>query len=366
MPTTVKNRKSGPVYKGVVQVQGNRKEAYFPATPKGWKEAKKWERETKERLRLQLEQDEIATGSILVIDWLNQYLDWVVEIQSKRTVEEKQITARYFIKSAGKNTKVEDLTLPKVMTFLRGQFRRRSGYAANKAKKNLSAAWEWGRRHLEGFPDKPNPFKLADTFPEKRRPRYVPPEDDFWRVYHEAEDQQDKTMLMFALHTAARKGEIYRAKVDDLDFTRETIMIRTSKREHGNTEYDRIPMTKTLKKELQSWLKERPVKSEHLFVNLGQHHWAAPFYGEPFVARQHFLEKLCKKAGVKPFTWHGIRHLTASTLYHAGVERAVIQQILRHKSAGTTDRYLKRLGLDECRDSLSSVLDNGAHAAAAM
>ena len=49
---------------------------------------------------------------------------------------------------------------------------------------------------------------------------------------------------------------------------------------------------------------------------------------------------------MKKFNQHAIRHLSATILYHAGYSVAIIQQILRHKSVSTVERYSKRLGID--------------------
>lgn len=60
-----------------------------------------------------------------------------------------------------------------------------------------------------------NPASIVDKFPEERKPRYVPPEVDFWKVYDTAEGQ-DKVMLAVVLYTAARRGEV-RPALDDLN-----------------------------------------------------------------------------------------------------------------------------------------------------
>lgn len=80
------------------------------------------------------------------------------------------------------------------------------------------------------------------------------------------------------------------------------------------------------------------------------------YVGQPFRYRQHFMTKLCDKAGVRPFGFHAIRHLTATTLYQAGQPVAVIQAVLRHESAQTTTRYLGSLGLEQTRDALEGVM----------
>ena len=70
--------------------------------------------------------------------------------------------------------------------FLTSQFRNRSGYAANKDRKNLATAWRWGVENIPGRPQPLNPFAAVLKFPQKRSPRYVPPEEDFWELYEVA------------------------------------------------------------------------------------------------------------------------------------------------------------------------------------
>jgi len=67
------------------------------------------------------------------------------------------------------------------------------------------------------------------------------------------------------------------------------------------------------------------------------------------------MRKLCDKAGVKHFGFHAIRHLSASILYKKGEELAVIQAVLRHKSPGTTERYLRSVGLERVREALEEL-----------
>ena len=95
-----------------------------------------------------------------------------------------------------------------VLTYIIKQKEARSGYAANKDRKNLVAAWNWGMKYMNPPLPGPNPC-LVDRMPEVREPRYVPPEEDFWKVYDQTEGQ-NKVMLLTLLHLAARKGEIFR------------------------------------------------------------------------------------------------------------------------------------------------------------
>lgn len=72
------------------------------------------------------------------------------------------------------------------------------------------------------------------------------------------------------------------------------------------------------------------------------------------------MRRLCKSAGVNPFGFQSIRHLSASTLFKLGYELAVMQTILRHKSPNTTERYLRSIGLERVRDALEDLTFEGA------
>jgi len=241
--------------------------------------------------------------------------------------------------------------------FLNEQFKTRGGNAANKDRKNLSKAWGWGQKHLRDFPKNLiNPFYTVERFPEKCSPRYVPPEEDFWKVYDIVNDQQDKVILLFSFHLAARRGETFRSKRSDIDFKNDKIRLWTRKRKGGNLEYDWMPLTKELKTGLLAWwevrLSHTTDDKEHLFVCLDKTPFCDQYYGKPFKNRQHFMSRLCEKAGVKHFGFHAIRHLSATVQYHNGKSLDWLQGFLRHKSANTTQKYLKSIGIESLRQGL--------------
>jgi len=59
------------------------------------------------------------------------------------------------------------------------------------------------------------------------------------------------------------------------------------------------------------------------------------------------MRNLCKKAGVRAFGFHAIRHHVASILLDSGkATLGQIQQFLRHKRKTTTEIYLHNMGND--------------------
>ncbi|MGE4297633.1 MAG: tyrosine-type recombinase/integrase [Desulfovibrionaceae bacterium] len=259
---------------------------------------------------------------------------------SKRVFSEKRFIFQRFFKVVGADMPAERLTKQIALDYLQAQARKRSGHAANKERKNLVAAWNWGAEYMD-LPTL-NPFKVR-KFPEEKHPRYMPPLEDFWAVYQQA-DRADQVFLLTFLYTAARRGEVFSLTWEDVDFARNRVRLFTRKRAGGNREGDWVEMVQELRESLLWWWENRPHKdSPYVFTVHGGHTFENQHEGEQFRSRQHFLRKLCEKAGVKPFGFHAIRHLTASILDMAGKELTLIQGVLRHQNPYTTARYLHSL-----------------------
>ena len=366
MPSLI--RKNGVLrYRASVPDPGNpgkrKQKLYLDDSKKSYKNALMWEEETKKKLVKEMEQ-EADTESFNLGVWCDFYLDEVKNRCVVKTYEEKCAAfSRLFeyepidskmLLSELVQSELSDTSLAR--DFLNFQFEKRGGNAANKDRKNLSTAWSWGQKTLRDFPKiLINPFYSVERYPRVWFPRYVPPEEDFWKVYDVVEGQ-DKVMLLFSYHLAARRGETFRAKRSDIDFKNEKIRLWTRKRKGGNLEFDWMPLTQELKSSLLSWLEVRMsqpvVDSEHIFICLDETPFCDEYYGKPFKNRQHFMKRICEKAKVEPFGFHAIRHLAATVQYHKGKGLYWLQSFLRHKNATTTEKYLKSLGLKPLRDGL--------------
>jgi integrase len=334
-----------------VRVSGKRKEKIFPTR----KEAVAWESAARQSPETYLEPE---INTISLFDWAQAYLDFAKAKFAHVTYEEKRVMFKRFFQDVDPNLPVSDLKPGCVQTFITKQKELRSGYAANKDRKNLVAAWNWGMKYMNQTLPPPNPCSV-EKMPEVRQPRYVPSAEEFWKVYEQAEGQ-DKVMLLAFLHLAARRGEIFKLTWQDIDFKSDRIRLWTRKRQGGDLEFDWLPLTKALKQALLWWWENRPKKDQqHVFLCLKGKPLCLKSYGKPFKYRIHFMQKLCDRAEVKPFGFHSIRHLTASTLYRLGYEVAVVQMILRHKSPSTTERYLRTLGLESVRDALEDLSAKG-------
>ena len=69
--------------------------------------------------------------------------------------------------------------------------------------------------------------------------------------------------FVFAAHTGARRSEIARAQISDIDFESEMITIRELKRVRGMQSTRRVPMSPMLKNVLSDWIDDHPAVKPH-------------------------------------------------------------------------------------------------------
>lgn len=315
-----------------------------------------WETEQRNANWAKVDMESFSIG-----EWAELYLDHATTL-AETTFKEKVTCFRDFFAAedaAGK--KLIDPTLPvvaltkhQVLKALTQQFRTRSGNAANKDRKNLVRAWNWGKEYLE-MPDV-NPC-MVKRFSEKRHPRYVPPYDDFRKVMESA-NGQDTVFLSVAFNLAARPSEIFDLKWTDVDFTHSKIRLWTKKRQGGNLEDDWLPMGEQLRDALRTWKLETQFPSNpSVFVCEGQWEFCREYLGKPYTGRQHLMKRLCERAGVEYFTLYSIRHLRAIMLYRAGYPLSMIQRLLRHKHPSTTEKYIRHHVPEDLKDMMNFVKD---------
>jgi integrase len=328
---------------------GKRKQKMFLTR----EQALDWEAKKRKLRRKKNYSEEInITSLILLLDWANWYMDVAKTMFTENTcVEKRDVFKRFFQCRDEKGKKLIDpaqevhgFQTATAFNYLNIQAEERGGNASNKARKNLLAAWNLAIGFMEGFPkDKNNPFKTPKK-PEKRFPRYVPSEKDFWAVYEVSKDWENLFLLTFVC-TAGRRMEICRLKTDDLHFDTSEISLWTRKEREGSWREDKLPMIDILYNAMIEHVQN--LESEYIFPS--------PRTGKPYKDPRKILQKLCKQAGVKPFGYHAIRHLVPSILQKLGVEPKVIQAVMRHGKFSTTENYLHRQ--DSVRAGLTLIQD---------
>ncbi len=65
-------------------------------------------------------------------------------------------------------------------------------------------------------------------------------------------------MFVFAAHTGARRSEMVRSEIDDIDFAGATVLIREKKRVRGKLSTRRVPLSPLLVRVMRDWIDNHP------------------------------------------------------------------------------------------------------------
>ncbi|WP_448248973.1 tyrosine-type recombinase/integrase [Thalassotalea agariperforans] len=133
-------------------------------------------------------------------------------------------------------------------------------------------------------------------------------------------------LVLLALTTGARRGDLIKLKWSDIDFKNNNALVETSK----NGEPRVLPLTNDVLNEL---LKFREVGCNYIF----NHPSKMNAYFKNFDGA---WRQALKQAQIENFKFHDLRHTAASYLAMANVQIGQIADILGHKTLDVTKRYI--------------------------
>lgn len=173
-----------------------------------------------------------------------------------------------------------------------------------------------------------NPVAEVKKFREdNRRTRYLLPEEETRLLSQCVGDRAHlRAVLILAVHTGLRRGEILQLKKSDVDFLRGAIYVRNTK--NGKDRY--VPVNDVARAELLR-LVERAGAQEYLFQNLKTKTYVKDF--------KRAFQKAREMAKLVNFRFHDCRHTFASRLAEQGVDAITIMELLGHSDLRMTARY---------------------------
>lgn len=158
---------------------------------------------------------------------------------------------------------------------------------------------------------------------EDKRLRYLTAEE--CQTLFNACDSHLKPIVITALNTGMRRGEILGLQRKHLDLTHGFILLDHTK----NGERREIPINKTLLDLFQTL--PRRLDSPYVFFH--------PKTGLRYGDIKHSFDTARKKAKLEDFHFHDLRHTFASHLIMAGVDLTTLKELLGHKDIKMTLRY---------------------------
>lgn len=221
-----------------------------------------------------------------------------------------------------------------------------SSKTGNKELKSLKACFNFGFKHRLISCD--NPTADLDYLPTEKFIKYVPPIDDVIKVIWCA-TQEQRDYLFSIWDLKARMSEVNQLTWENVRLEDKTIILYTRKKKGGHLTPRKVAMTNRLYEIMLRRHKERDRHKPWVFV----HTWydmEGNLQEGPYKDRSKFMRTLCRKAGVKYFKFHALRHSGASVMASdPTVDIGSIQRILGHESHKTTQIYLHSIGESERR-----------------
>lgn len=150
-------------------------------------------------------------------------------------------------------------------------------------------------------------------------------------------------MFVFAAHTGARRSEMIRSRIDDLDLAHRSAVIHERKRVPGKCTTRTVPMSEQLTSVLRNWLAQHsggPWTFCHAFDEKplrGPSRVFTPL--KRSVVHNAFKGVLAGSRWSKLRGWHVFRHSFCSNAAAAGVDQRVINGWVGHQTEDMVRRY---------------------------
>ena len=134
-----------------------------------------------------------------------------------------------------------------------------------------------------------------------------------------------KSIVTTALNTGMRKEEILSLKWDNVDLKHGFILLDKTK----NGERREIPINQKLRETISRIIPRLDVP--YVFYNLKS--------GNRYQRVTRSFATACRRAGIRDFKFHDLRHTFASHLVMAGIDLTTVRELLGHKTLTMTLRY---------------------------
>jgi len=275
-------------------------------------------------------------------DVVEDYLVVSAQENAASTVTRKRGTLKHLCCALGSRA-LDTITSFDVERYKKRRRRIVSGPTVNRELATLSHLMNWARRL--GYAEV-NPVQDVRRFRENLEAWSYLSDQDVRALLRSCRGADAKAphlypMVVLALDTGLRKGELLGLRWNNIDLVGGEIYVERSKTRNRSV----LPLTKRSTTALQALPRHGP----------------RPFCrpdGTPLEDVRRSFATALQRAGLPPIRWHDLRHTFASTLVRRGANVFVVQQLLGHTTLAMTRRYA-HLSPDELRAAVG-LLDNAA------
>jgi integrase len=150
----------------------------------------------------------------------------------------------------------------------------------------------------------------------------------------DAADGEWRAMILLALRTGMRQGELLALRWQDVDLVAGRVVVRRSivRGRVGTPKSGRAREIPLGREVLDSLKRQRHLRGELVFCD-------ASGRGLTKGECKHPLWRACRRAGLRHIGWHVLRHTFASHLVMRGATLKAVQELLGHATIQMTMRY---------------------------
>lgn len=298
-----------------------RRKGYTPLTKTfdSHADASAWARDQERAIdRAELPTNSRELRSYTVSDLLERY-EREITVQ-KRGADQERSKLRVI-----RSHHISKATLDKVSGAMVAQYRDKrlmtvSGSTVRRELAILQHCFEVARKEW-GLMVPNNPVRqITLPSPGKSRQRRLTTEDlkTFWQAVDRARACWVKPLVILAIETGMRRGELLSIRWNDIDLNARLINLTRTKNGYERT----VPLSPVALRILGSL----PHQADHVF----------PL--KPFAVRQGW-DRLVKRAGVRDLRFHDLRHEAVSRLFEKGLTVPEVAMVSGHRDPRMLFRY---------------------------
>lgn len=326
--------KEGDVsYRAQIRIKGHNPES---STFKNLTDAREWARRTEADIRRGLKFDDHKARKNTLDDAIAKYLEAAEAETHPRHSQQRRMQLAWWSSRLGANF-LADITVDKINDCKRELMAMKKGRGSqaptrfkaatvNHYLTALSAVLAYATKELNWL--RFNPMQGVKKLELKNaRVRFLSKEERevLLKVCHQRHPLLYPLVLL-AISTGMRKGELLALRWRDVDFTKQVLRIEQSK----NGDKRSVPLTGRAYDMLKDMHKVHHIHSDLIFARSD---------GQAAIELKKQWEVAVKEAGIENFRFHDLRHTAATYLLEAGATLPELSAILGHRSIQMVKRY---------------------------
>jgi len=314
--------KKGTSYRALIRVAGV---PPISATFKSRTRAKQWAGTTEAALREGRHLNTSEAKKTCVASLIDDHLETVLPLRNLSSARDQRRHLRYWKEQIGRFA--VSRVGPDLIAREKYRLANKVGPATvNRSLASLSAVFRWAVRERKLL-DR-NPLRSVDKLPEPDGRKRFLSDDERGRLLEACLDSSEPRLyplVVLALSTGARRGELLNLKWSDVDLEREIATFYYTK----NQDTRSVPLSAVALDQLRSLGRVRRLDSDLVLANR---------QGKASYPKKAW-ERALKAAQIEDFRFHDLRHSAASYLAMSGATLAELAEILGHKTLAMVKRY---------------------------